>query len=286
MGDAVAADTASSSQTNAAPWHNSKRILILIPHPDDETAGCCAAIGRARAAGVAVYGLVLTTGIPAPELFWFLSKRGHAARVERRRKECQASTAALGFTQLEFRELPTRRVRTTLEETCEVVLQKLALWQIDTLWVPAYEGGHADHDSTNALAAAIRECRPDLKIFEFAEYNNASGKTNSQTFPAPNGTEFILSLSPEEVEFKRDRLAAFSSAKIDLSYVDVRQECFRPLARYDYSRPPHEGTLFYERFHWVFFRHPAIDFTRSSEVSADLTRFLTRHSAHAPSKCS
>ncbi len=36
---------------------------------------------------------------------------------------------------------------------------------------------------------------------------------------------------------------------------------FRPFAGYDYARPPHPGVLFYQRFQWVWPRHPRVDYT-------------------------
>lgn len=41
-----------------------QRVLILVPHPDDEVVGAAAAIARARAQGAAVTGVFLTTGVP------------------------------------------------------------------------------------------------------------------------------------------------------------------------------------------------------------------------------
>ena len=38
------------------------------------------------------------------------------------------------------------------------------------------------------------------------------------------------------------------------------------MPRHDYAAPPHAGTLFRERFHWVPFRHPRIDFAPSAEI--------------------
>ena len=39
-----------------------QRILILVPHPDDEVVAGCAAIGRAQAAGAKIFALYLTHG--------------------------------------------------------------------------------------------------------------------------------------------------------------------------------------------------------------------------------
>lgn len=255
------------------PWNNSSRILILIPHPDDEVVGCYAAIERAQAEGRTIFGLVLTTGIPAREILWPWKRRHHALRVERRRQECMAVVRELGFADIEYSNLATRRVRTKLAETLASIESKIAAWEIDTLWTPAYEGGHHDHDATNLLCSVLA-VRRGIKVFEYAEYNYSEQRVQSQTFIKANGSETILQLSEREITRKRRALAAYTSAQTDLNYVLCEQESLRPLQSYDYSRPAHPGTLFLQRFHWVFFRHPSIDFTTPKEACKAYTEFL------------
>ncbi len=47
-----------------------RRILILIPHPDDEVVGAALAIRRAVKNGALVFGLDLTHGCPPREALW------------------------------------------------------------------------------------------------------------------------------------------------------------------------------------------------------------------------
>jgi N-acetylglucosamine malate deacetylase 1 len=69
-------------------------------------------------------------------------------------------------------------------------------------------------------------------------------------------------------------LALYKSEQKNLGDIDVRYESFRPIANYDYAKPPHEGKLWYERFQWVPFRHPRVDFTKSATVSKAIMEFL------------
>lgn len=246
-------------------------ILILIPHPDDEVVGCAAAIGRARAAGARVHGLYLTNGVIARRTLWPWQRRGHSARLARRRAEAERAAAHLGLIAAGHGDLPTRALKDHLPAclaTCRAAAARLG---VDTIWVPAYEGAHADHDCAHALGTALAR---DWAVWEFAEYNNAGGRPRAQTFPDPRGDELILTLTPEEAAAKRVALAIYGSEQGNLAHIDVARESFRPLGPTDYGRPPHEGTLFYRRFQWVPFRHPRIDFTTDAEVSAAITRFL------------
>ena len=246
------------------------RILLLVPHPDDEAVGCCAAIGRARAAGATVSALYLTNGVPARDALWPWDRKHHAERVARRWREAEAAAELLGLQVLERRNLPSRSLRHHIGDSLRAVRAALHRTDAQAIWVPAYEGGHADHDVTNFVASLLRD---QVGVWEFAEYNNAGGRTNSQTFCQPAQPEETLELTSGEIALKRKALALYASERGNLAHIRTEHERFRPLAAYDYSRPPHEGTLFYARFHWVPFRHPRIDFTRPADVSRAIAEF-------------
>ena len=239
-----------------------QRILLLIPHPDDEVVGCCAAILRARAAGARVFGLYLTTGVPAAETLWPWRRHGHADRVARRWRESLLVADRLGIEIAGCLTGPSRGLKDRLADANIRALEITAAARIDHIWTPAYEGGHQDHDAANFLASRLADRAP---VWEFSEYNFAGGRVNSQRFAQPNGTEHVLNLSADEAATKRALLDAYASERGNLGYVRTGREAFRPLATYDYSRPPHPGRLFYQRFQWVP-RHPRIDYTKPDDV--------------------
>ena len=258
-----------------------RRILVLIPHPDDEVVGAALAIRRAVAGGSAVFGLDLTHGCPPKETRWPWARARYQARVDTRRREAAAAARALGLTRLADDGLAARELRHALPAAFQRVLAAVDAHAIDTLWVPAYEGAHADHDCANALAFAATRARPGLAAWEFAEYNNAGqgrrGPRGAHAFPAPQGGETALSLEGDEAHWKTDLLRLYRSEAFNLRNVGGNAalgERFRPLPRHDYARPPHAGRLFYERFHWVPVPVPPLDRTTSAEVSAAIAAFL------------
>jgi LmbE family N-acetylglucosaminyl deacetylase len=248
------------------------RPLILIPHPDDEVVGCAAAIARARAAGATISGLYLTTGVPAPERLWPCRRSGYAALTARRREEARSAAAVLGISAAGHLDCPARTLKSHLDEAMALIERTLGESGIDEIWTPAWEGGHQDHDVTNFLAARFAGT---LRVREFAEYNFAGARVRSQSFAQSNGTEEVLTLTPEEARFKAGLLSIYASERANLRYVGLRQESLRPLARYDYRSAPHPGRLFCERFQWVPFRHPRIDFDRPETVRATLMAWGT-----------
>jgi LmbE family N-acetylglucosaminyl deacetylase len=245
------------------------RILLLAPHPDDEVAGCCAAIGRARAQGSSVFVLFLTTGVPSPQRHWPWNRARHPARVDRRRREARRVCGELGVEVVHFSPVASRELKDYLGAARDLVMQQSAACRADTLWAPAYEGGHPDHDVANFVASTLRN---NVAVWEYAEYNLYGGRVRTNEFFARTGEEQELILSEEEQRFKKALLTMYASERGNLGYLRAEREMFRPLADYDYSGPPHPGVLFYRRFAWAAF-HPRVNQVRPSEVARAIAEF-------------
>jgi LmbE family N-acetylglucosaminyl deacetylase len=250
-----------------------KRILVLAAHPDDEVVACAATIGRAQAESAEIFALYLTHGCIARETMWPWNRKNYDARVAHRRKEGEEAAKLLGVTPARWASRPARHLWREIADVYQEIKVAVVQHAIDQLWAPAYEGGNADHDALNALGSLFKT---KMSVLEFAEYNFVGGKAHSQEFPEANGSEQIVMLTPAEQQKKAAALKIYGSEKLNLNYVKTERECFRPLATYDYSRPPHEGTLWYAKFQWVPFRHPRVDFTRPEEVSAAIVEFISR----------
>ncbi len=263
-----------------------RRILILIPHPDDEVVGAALAIRRAHAHGAEIFGLDLTHGCLPRESLWPWARMTHDARVQTRRREAAAAAGALGLTRVADEGLASRRLRHALPAAFARLRVAADAHAIDTLWVPAYEGAHPDHDCANALAFALARERPGIGVWEFAEYSNAGGIRRANDFfdaASRDGGVTIAAEDEDEGRWKSSLLALYRSEGFNLRNVGAQagkasgwqlHESFRPLPRHDYTRPPHPGSLFYERFHWVPFPVPLIDRTTGAEVSSAITAFL------------
>ncbi|MBX6320904.1 MAG: PIG-L family deacetylase [Rhodospirillaceae bacterium] len=246
-----------------------ERILLLVPHPDDEVVGCAAAIGRAVAEGGRVFVFYLTNGVPARTVLWPWQRASHPGRVARRWREAVAAAARLGLAEAARQDIPTRTLKAHLRQASDTLRRLVEELRPGAVWAPAYEGGHQDHDVANFLASLVRRAVP---VWEFSEYNYAGGRVRSHEFPAAAGTERVLALDPAEAARKRALLGLYASERANLRHVGCRREVFRPLVRYDYTRPPHAGPLFYQRFQWVP-RHPRVDHCRPVEVCRAIAEF-------------
>jgi LmbE family N-acetylglucosaminyl deacetylase len=253
-----------------------RRILILVPHPDDEVVGCAAAIRRARAQGAKLFAIYLTTGVPRRAAAWPWDRAQHGTRIARRRAEARRAAALLRITPVGFANWPSRELKAHLGSARAFIAERCAEIAPDMLWTPAYEGGHQDHDVTNFLASTFAD---DVPVVEFAEYNALTGG-GARAFPAAIGAEQTLRLSAVEAARKAALLRVYRSERANLARLrrrgNLSREVLRPLAPYDYGLPAHPGRLFYQRFQWLPFAHPRIDFTPPAAVSAAIDRFRSR----------
>lgn len=254
------------------------RILILIPHPDDEVVGCCAAVLRARAQGADVFGVYLTDGIPPRADLWPWQRSGRAQRALLRWREAAAARDLLGLEEAGRQEVPSRTLRHGLASAADLIARSLAATGADILWTPAFEGAHQDHDAANLLAALFK---PRLPVWEFAEYSNAGGRTQSQRFSDARGGERLIELTDAERAAKRHALALYASEQDNLRHIATAREAFRPLPQHDYGRPPHPGTPFFARYRWVPF-HPRVDRTAPEAVYGTLGAFARSRGLELP----
>ncbi len=256
-----------------------KRILILVPHPDDEVVGAAAAIGRAKSAGAEAFALYLTDGCVPEDSMWPWTRKRRAENVARRRAEAEKAAEMLGIKAVienggdcGWPRRPSRSAIAFLHDIYREIRRAVAKEGIDQIWTPAWEGGHPDHDAINAVAGMVG-ATDGISVLEFSEYNFNGGRANSNRFPTQLGTEVEVRLSPEERTAKKLALAVYASEQGNLGNIGLERECFRPLPAHDYSRPPHGGTLWYARFNWVPFRHPRVNFTRPEDVCAAIKGF-------------
>jgi LmbE family N-acetylglucosaminyl deacetylase len=249
------------------------RILLLAPHPDDEIVACGITAFRAHHSGAAVFVLYLTTGVPPSDRLWRWQQAGYDARIARRRAEAIAAAPLMALRLAGFLDIPSRRLIAHLDDVAAAVERALAETAADCLWVTGFDGAHQDHDAANAIAAQFAD---RVAVWEFAAYNYAGGKVRSNRFPDARGGVIELNLNDQEQELKRHALSLYASERGNLAHIKTAAEAYRPLPRRDYATPPHPGTLFRERFQWVPFQHPRIDFTPSAEIYAALGRWVAR----------
>src|SRR6185312_486444 len=167
---------------------------------------------------------------------WPRARDRYEAVIGRRRTEAERATAALGVGVAGWTLRPARHLWRELDEGEAEVRRAVAAVGADQIWAPAFEGGNPDHDGANAIASRL--AAGGVEVLEFAEYNFAGGRPGLNHFPHSTGDEQALELTRAEQEMKRAALRTYASERGNLGYVASEREVFRPLAAYDYGRPP------------------------------------------------
>lgn len=156
------------------------RLLIVSPHPDDETFGCGMALAAAAAAGREIVLLLLTDGEG--------SHRGsigydREARIALRRAELDAALLALA---------PNRAIRVIragladgrtrdrdAAETIDTLLQHRSIAGARTIWSTWARDPHCDHRTAGIIALMLAE-RIDASLWSFAVW----GRFGERPVPA------------------------------------------------------------------------------------------------------
>ncbi len=165
------------------------------------------------------------------------------------------SLQLLGVKKFFKQDIPTRKLKENIEKTFRKISFLIKKYKIDTIFCPAYEGGHQDHDVSNFICSRLQNTS---KVYEYAEYNFSKGQINCNEFIKPTKNQVTLKLSVNEKKEKIKLLEIYNSEKGNLNYLNLEKECYRKLYHYDYSKPPHLGKLFYRRFSF-FSWHPRVD---------------------------
>lgn len=228
------------------------RTLVLVAHPDDEAAGCGVLLQRMREPVV----VFCTDGAPRDEYFW----RRHGSRAAYAQLRCAEARAALahaGASHVEFLDCSAgqdlfidQELFRCLAPAAMQIEATIERVKPDALLTLAYEGGHPDHDSCALLAATIGHAR-STPVWEFPLYHrSAAEQPVVQRFVNIKGDEVEIEPAAAELDRKRQMLREYKSQGDILGAFAVERETFRPMAKYDFTQPPHPGRTNYECWRW------------------------------------
>jgi len=167
-----------------------------------------------------------------------------------------------------------------------------------TVYVPAYEGGHPDHDAVNLAATLAAVARPGLRVMEFPLYRRGRFGLAVQS-PAPAAASSddrfaVLALDDGDLALRRE-LARANASQLAPSLLPLltaarwagrgRAEPARPLPAHDYALAPHRGRLLYEFYTpWRFAAWSVAAGTGVAEEAQRAARGGEAEEAQGPAK--
>jgi LmbE family N-acetylglucosaminyl deacetylase len=132
-------------EASALPVAGARRVLVVAPHPDDETFGCGGCAALYADAGVVVRALILTDGG-----LWGVPPPGESI-VHARRREAREAARVLGYEEPMFGPYADRSLKDEAGLAGFIVEQARAM-AADVVMAPSPWEVHPDH-SAAAMAA-------------------------------------------------------------------------------------------------------------------------------------
>lgn len=188
-----------------------QRLMVLAPHPDDESIGCGGLIARWRQAGRPASVLLLTDGARGARDLRGGEAGSAAARAlaETRRKEAEHALAALGGTTLHPLDLPDGELARNREALAKAIAGHLARERPDVLALPFVTDRHPDHVA--AFAGAVEA----LARIEGPK----PGTILCYEVWAPLPANAVIDIS-DVIEAKRAAIACHASQMAEHDYVE------------------------------------------------------------------
>jgi LmbE family N-acetylglucosaminyl deacetylase len=152
-------------------FDSDSRLLLVAPHPDDESLACAVALQRAAQAGAVVRVIYVTDGENNPwpqrviESKWRLKAADRSRWGRIRRAEALTALRLLGVAPaaVRFIGLPDQKLSAILVRDCRFVLKRLGSmitqWGPSHLIFPSHFDRHPDH---SAVSIMIQLILPDL----------------------------------------------------------------------------------------------------------------------------
>lgn len=147
------------------PFHSTdltgRRVLVLSPHPDDETIGCGGTLALHAEAGDPVQVVVLTNGAKGDMSGRFVRN----AYIEMRRQETLAACACLGIYDVTFWSYEDRELTGSVTVIPDLVAS-INTYHPDVIYAPSPLEFHPDHRAlAGYIQAALRHCQTDSELF-------------------------------------------------------------------------------------------------------------------------
>lgn len=208
-----------------------KKILIFVAHPDDEIIGC----------GERILNALQNKNI-IKIVFFTKNNQINSAKIIMKR---------LGIPAVYLNYPDSGLVKENPKKLMQIVKKHIRTFQPDQINVPAFEGGHIDHDIVNFIVNKANKDRTPL--YEFGMYNRNMysikkiflillSKFNHREYPIfVNNLTKNISDNKKLIKEKNRLITVYSSKLLKRSHDIIRR-----IPSHNYLKRPHRGKLSYE----------------------------------------
>ncbi len=152
-----------TAESEIIPYSSSslpgKRVLVLAPHPDDETLGCGGAIRLYAESKKDIKVVFLTSGDqadPSHRLSHRVHQKPHITDYSlMREREAEKALHVLGVADYEFLRFPDRGLAENYHEAAELLLQIAGDFGPDIVYSPSMIELNPDHRTASKLALEL-----------------------------------------------------------------------------------------------------------------------------------
>jgi LmbE family N-acetylglucosaminyl deacetylase len=197
---------------------DSRRILVVAPHPDDESLGCGGLVAKLARRGRAFQFVFVTDGSASHRGSRSWPRQRLAAR---RKAEAQEALNRLGvgYSPRVFLGLADSAIPAAFSTEWQSVLVRLEAisreFQPDLALLPWRRDPHRDHQDSWVLAhTALRRAGSTCLILEYAIWLDELGGFENQ--PRANEADLIMIDVASTIDAKRAAIAAHQTQTTDL----------------------------------------------------------------------
>ncbi|MEC4985741.1 MAG: PIG-L deacetylase family protein [Oscillatoria sp. PMC 1068.18] len=209
------------------------KIIIVAPHPDDETLGCGGAIASLRTSGTAVQVLVISDGTRSHPN----SRKYPAPKLKKLREaETLAAMKILGIapSQVTFCGLPDGAVKNSFAEGKSSICQYLKQFPPTTIFLPWRKDPHPDHQATwQLIDTCIKQMQLAPRLIEYPIWD--WDRKQRGEFP-PTAKAWRLDIS-KVVKLKKNAIAQYRSQTTNLIDDDPEGFMLTPEMLQNFTQP-------------------------------------------------